>query len=226
MHLLLIEDDLDLGADLQKALKAYGLSSEWVRSLGQAQALCEAAGDEPLPYACAVLDLGLPDGEGLSLLRGWRRTGVALPVIVLTARDALEMRIAGLDAGADDYVIKPVQVAELASRVQAVTRRAAGQSSSTWNVGPLTIDMGRREVRTCDGPVPLSPREFAIVAELARHGGDVVPKHRLARALAPLGEPLEFSALEWHIHNLRRKLGEDSIHTMRGVGYRIAGLQP
>lgn len=147
-------------------------------------------------------------------------------MIVLTARDALETRIAGLDAGADDYVIKPVQVAELASRVQAVTRRAAGQSSSTWNVGPLTIDMGRREVRTEEGPVPLSPREFAIVAELARHGGDVVPKHRLARALAPLGEPLEFSALEWHIHNLRRKLGEDSIHTMRGVGYRIAGLQP
>ncbi|MGN6831273.1 response regulator [Paucibacter sp. M5-1] len=222
MHILLVEDDLDLGADLQKALKAHGLSSEWVRTLAQARALCGPA-DESMPYVCAVLDLGLPDGEGLTLLREWRRAALALPVILLTARDALEARVAGLDAGADDYVIKPVQAAELASRVRAVTRRAAGQASSIWTLGSISIDMGRREVRTDEELVSLSPREFAIVAELARHGGGVVTKHRLVRAVAPLGEALEFSALEWHIHNLRRKLGEDCIRTVRGVGYGMAG---
>lgn len=221
MHILLVEDDLDLGLDLQKALKALGVSSEWVRSLAQARALCQ--GDaQALPYACVLLDLGLPDGEGLALLQGWRRAGLALPVIVLTARDALAARVAGLDAGADDYVIKPVEAAELASRLRAVTRRAAGQASSLWSVGRVRIDMARREVHTDDELVPLSPREFAILAELARHGGQVVAKHRLVQAVAPLGETLEFSALEWHIHNLRRKLGEDCIRTVRGVGY---GLQ-
>lgn len=220
MHLLLIEDDLELGADMQRALAAHGFSSEWVRSLKDARARIDASLD-PL-YACAVLDLGLPDGQGLDLLREWRAAGQTLPVIVLTTRDAPASRVACLDAGADDYVVKPVAGLELASRIRAVTRRAAGQTSAVWSIGRLQIDVSRHEVRSAGAAVALSPREFRIVAELARHAGHVVPKHRVARAVVPLGDPMEFSALEWHVHNLRRKLGTDCIHTVRGVGYRLS----
>lgn len=217
MHILLIEDDLELGAELLRALDGHGLSCEWVRGISHARALTI---DHPeVRFACAVLDLGLPDGQGLDLLRAWRNVRHVLPVIVLTARDALESRVAALDAGADDYVIKPVAPLELASRIRAVTRRAAGHASAIWRVGRLEIDTGKREVRADGCLVALSPKEFLVVAELARHAGEVVPKHRVARAVSPLHEPLEFSALEWHVHNLRRKLGEDSIRTVRGVGY-------
>ncbi len=217
MHLLLIENDLELGAELQRALNGHGLTSEWVRGVKHARAL--TIGNQDTHFACVVLDLGLPDGQGLDLLRAWRRADLVLPVIVLTARDALESRVAGLDAGADDYVIKPVAPQELASRIRAVTRRAAGRASATWTVGQLQIDTGKREVRVDGVVVALSPKEFLIVDELARHVGEVVPKHRLARAVSPLNDPLEFNALEWHVHNLRRKLGEVSIRTVRGVGY-------
>jgi two-component system, OmpR family, response regulator QseB len=220
MHLLLIEDDLELGAELQRALNGHGLTSEWVRGVKHARSLTIDAAEAH--FACAVLDLGLPDGQGLDLLRAWRHADLTLPVIVLTARDALESRVAGLDAGADDYVIKPVAPLELASRIRAVTRRAAGQASAVWSVGPLTIDISKREVRADGVVVALSPKEFLIVAELARHPGKVVPKHRLAQAVSPLNEPLEFSALEWHVHNLRHKLGEDCIRTVRGVGYVLS----
>jgi two-component system response regulator QseB len=219
MHLLLIEDDLELGAELQRALLCHGLTSEWVRGVAHARAL--TIGNQDAHFACAVLDLGLPDGQGLDLLRAWRRASLALSVIVLTARDALESRVAGLDAGADDYVIKPVAPLELASRVRAVTRRAAGRASAIWSVGQLRIDTLRHEVRVDGIAVALSPKEFLIVAELARQAGEVVTKHRIARAVSPLDEPLEFSALEWHVHNLRRKLGEHSIRTVRGVGYML-----
>jgi two-component system response regulator QseB len=217
MHLLLIEDDLDLGASLQRALAAHGFTSVWVRTLREAKShVREATADH---FACAILDLGLTDGDGLSLLEAWRKEGHPLPVIVLTARDALASRVALLEAGADDYVIKPVQTEELASRVRAVTRRAAGRASARWNVADLQVDLATREVTVDAQPVHLSPKEFAVLAELARHAGSVVPKHRVAQALAPLGEPLEFNDIEWHVHNLRRKLGNHTIRTVRGVGY-------
>ena len=219
MHLLLIEDDLELGAEIQRALSGHGFTSEWVRGVKHAKQLTE--GPDALPFACVLLDLGLPDGEGISLLRGWRRDGLGLPVIVLTARDDLASRVSGLDAGADDYVIKPAAPQELASRIRAVTRRVGGHASAVWSVGSLQIDTSKREVRVDGSVVALSPREFMIVVELARQAGEVVPKHRLARAIAPLNEPLEFSALEWHIHNLRRKLGDQCIRTVRGVGYSV-----
>lgn len=216
MHLLLIEDDLDLGAALQPALASHGFTSEWVRHARDARSRMHD--DEP-PYDCVLLDLGLPDGQGLNLLRSWRAGHLDLPVIVLTANDAVGSRVGSLDAGADDYVIKPVLPEELCARVRAVTRRAAGRASSRWHLGPLTVDVLRREVCVDGTAVALSPREFQIVVQLARHAGEVVPKHRVARALSPLGEPPEFATLEWHVHNLRRKLGNDSIRTVRGVGY-------
>ncbi|WP_431265215.1 response regulator [Roseateles chitinivorans] len=220
MHLLLVEDDLDLGADVQRALAGCGLTSEWVRGVAPARALTD--GDDAARFACVLLDLGLPDGDGLKLLTHWRQQGLKVPVIVLTARDALETRVAGLDAGADDYVLKPVAAEELASRIRAVTRRAGGYATAIWTIGPLRIDTARHEVRLDDTLVALSPKEFGVLAELARRPGEVVAKHRLAQAISPLSEPLDFGALEWHIANLRRKLGETRILTTRGVGYSLA----
>jgi len=168
-----------------------------------------------------ILDWMLPGQSGVALakkLRADDRTR-ELPIIMLTARVHEEDKIQGLEAGADDYVIKPVAPEELASRIRAVTRRAAGQVSSAWEIGKLRIDTGRRELQLDSVRVALSPREFQIVEELARYAGEVVPKHRMARVLQPYGEPLEFSTLDWHIHNLRRKLGADIIQTVRGVGY-------
>lgn len=218
MHLLLVEDDLELGTEMLHALVARGFTNEWVRT---ARAALELVDDVDSLFACAVLDLGLPDGEGLDVLKEWRRRGVRFPVILLTARDALQARVSGLDAGADDYVIKPVEPEELVSRIRAVTRRAGGHTSSLWSVGSLQIDLNLREVRQHGKLVELSRMEFDVVAELARHAGEVVSKHKLVRALAPLGEPMEFNALEVHIHHLRKKMGADCILTVRGVGYRI-----
>jgi two-component system response regulator QseB len=218
MHLLLVEDDLELGTEMLHALVARGFTNEWVRT---AKAALDLVDHVDTLFACAVLDLGLPDGEGLDVLKEWRRKGARFPIILLTARDALQARVSGLDAGADDYVIKPVEPEELVSRIHAVTRRAGGHTSSLWSVGSLQIDLNLREVRQQGKPVELSRLEFDVVAELARHAGQVVSKHRLVRALAPLGDPMEFNALEVHIHNLRKKMGASSILTVRGVGYRI-----
>lgn len=220
MHLLLVEDDLELGAELQRALSGYGLTSEWVRGTRHARAMTEGECDDDAPhFACVLLDSRLPDGDGIDLLVHWRRRSISMPVIVMSARDAVELRVAALDAGADDYVIKPCAPIEIASRVRAVVRRTAGQASQLWNVGALRIATGTREVRVDGEILPLSPKEYQIVVELARLPGETVSKQRLARAVAPLSEPLEFSALEWHIHNLRRKIGTQLIRTVRGVGY-------
>ena len=220
MHLLLVEDDLELGAELQRALSGCGLTSEWVRGTKHARALTEGeCGDDTPHFACVLLDSRLPDGDGIDLLLHWRRRSISMPVIVMSARDAVELRVAALDAGADDYVIKPCAPVEIASRIRAVVRRTAGQASQLWNVGALRIATGTREVRVDGEILPLSPKEYQIVVELARLPGETVSKQRLARAVAPLSEPLEFSALEWHIHNLRRKIGTQLIRTVRGVGY-------
>ncbi len=219
MHLLIVEDDLELGTALLNALVVRGFTIEWVRS---ARAALELVDSADTLFACALLDLGLPDADGLQVLQAWRKKGANFPVIVLTARDALQSRVAGLDAGADDYLIKPIDAEELASRVRAVTRRVGGHTTAVWSVGELSIDIRKHEVQQSGQPVDLSRMEFDIVLELTREPGKVVPKHRLARALVPLGEAIEFNALEVHIHNLRRKLGTASIVTVRGVGYRIS----
>jgi two-component system, OmpR family, response regulator QseB len=217
MHLLLIEDDLDLGASLQQALRGAGLSSEWLRTAADAQRFAVAGAHD-----CILLDLGLPDGHGLALLRQWRGQGITTPLIVLTASDALDDRLAGLDDGADDFLVKPFAFEELISRVRAVTRRAAQQAVSVWSVGELSIDERVRECSLAGEALPLSPREFDIVLVLARAGGRVVPKHHLAQALSPLGEPLDFNAIEVHVHNLRRKVGAARVKTVRGIGYLLS----
>ena len=217
MHILIIEDDLDLGSALQQALKADGISSEWLRRMGDAPALaCD------LPYDCALLDISLPDGSGLDLLQRWRASGVTLPALMVTARSALDDRLAGLDAGADDFIIKPFATAELVSRLRAVLRRSAQQASDLWRIGGLQI-APRSYTATLDGvPLELSPREFHLMLELAREPGVVVPKGVLAQRLEPLGEALDFSAIEVHVSNLRRKIGAERIRTVRGVGYMLS----
>lgn len=218
MHLLLIEDDLDLGRALQAALKVEGLSSEWLRRAADAPRTLDGGG-----FGCVLLDLSLPDGDGQTLLTRWRQAGQQLPVIVITARSALEDRTAGLDAGADDFVLKPFATAELISRIRAVLRRSARQASEVWTLGGgLTVEPRRHAAQLQGQPLELSPREFRLLLELARDPGTVLAKGVLAQRMEPLGDPLDFATLEVHVSNLRRKIGAARIHTVRGVGYMLA----
>ena len=216
MHLLLIEDDLDLGPALQAALKVEGLSSELRRRAVDAPPRLDDA-----QFDCVLLDLSLPDGSGFDLLRRWRHAGGQTPVIVITARSALDDRLAGLDGGADDFVVKPFATAELISRIRAVLRRSARQASDSWTLGDLVIEPRRHRVQLAGQAVALSQREFQVLLELAREPGAVVAKSSLAQRLAPLGDPMDFAAIEVHMSNLRRKIGAERIRTVRGVGYLL-----
>ncbi|MBE7368937.1 response regulator [Ramlibacter pallidus] len=216
MHILLIEDDLDLGRALQAALKVEGFSSEWRRRAADAPGVVDAD-----TVDCVLLDLMLPDGSGFDVLARWRDKGNKVPVIVITARCAIEDRLNGLDGGADDFVVKPFATAELVSRVRAVLRRSARQASERWTVGALVIEPRRRQALLGGAPLELSPREFQLLVELARDPGAVIPKGVLAQRLDPLGDPVEFSAIEVHVSHLRRKVGAEFIRTVRGVGYML-----
>jgi len=216
MHLLMIEDDLDLGRALQQALKAEGLTSQWLRRAADAPLRL----DDP-SIDCVLLDLSLPDGSGFELLARWRRAGSGVPIVIITARSALEDRLLGLDGGADDFVIKPFATAELVSRIRAVLRRYAQQACEVWTVGDLQIEPRRHRASLGGEPLELSPREYRLLLELSREAGAVVPKGALSQRLEPLGDPVEFGAIEVHVSNLRRKIGAQRIQTVRGVGYML-----
>jgi two-component system response regulator QseB len=216
MHILIVEDDLDLGFALQRTLKTIGHTSEWVRRIDHAPPAFELP-----PFDCVLLDLCLPDGGGLDLLAQWRRDAIAMPVIVITARSALDDRLAGLDGGADDYMVKPFAIEELISRIHAVQRRYAHQSCDVWSIGDIEIEPRKYVARLKGELLDLSPREFRLILELAREPGAVVPKGELAQRLEPLGDPVEFSAIEVHMSNLRKKIGAHRIQTLHGVGYSL-----
>ena len=218
MHVLLIDDDLDLGPALQQALQSEGVSSEWLRTLADGSRFAALN-----PYDCVLLDLALPDGHGFELLEQWRAQGVNIPVIIITASAALGDRLTGLDGGADDFLVKPFAIPELISRLRAVTRRAAQQATAVWRAGRIRLDERQRLTWLDEREVALSPREFELLLALVRAAGAVVPKQRLAHLLSPLGEPVDFAAIEVHVHHLRRKLGNDTIRTIRGVGYLLPG---
>jgi DNA-binding response OmpR family regulator len=172
-------------------------------------------------FDAVVLDLGLPRLDGRRLLERRRSQGDRTPVLVLTARDALEDRVAGLDSGADDYVVKPVAIAELAARLRALVRRASGIARSQLEAGPLTVDPASRLVAWHGSPVELAPREFDILLALILKAGRVVTREQLVSALYEWDRSIESNAIEVHVHHLRRKLAPDLIRTVRGVGYMM-----
>lgn len=216
MRILLLEDDLPLGKALTRALGQEGFAPQWVRRVQEARALLEHE-----TFALALVDIGLPDGSGLDLLQWLRARHSALPVMLLTARDAVEDRVRGLDTGADDYLPKPFAVPELISRIRALARRSAGFAAQVWQIGGLAIDPVRHEVRRGTETVDLSPREFSLLIELVRRQGQVVPRRTLTQAVFTSTDGVESNALEVHVHHLRRKLGDAIIRTVRGVGYII-----
>lgn len=217
MRILLAEDDQLLGSGLQVGLRQAGFQLDWVRDGQTAQKQIE---DEE--YDAVVLDLGLPLKDGLEVLRLARRRGKTLPVLVLTARDAVAHRIEGLDAGADDYVIKPVDLSELSARLRALVRRAHGQPAPVLQFAAIELCPAARTV-TCHGePVELSTREFDLLHALMLNPRRVMTRAQLERQLYSWGQEIESNTVEVHIHHLRRKLGRGIIQTVRGVGYALA----
>lgn len=215
MHILIVEDDPDLGRALLAALKPEGYTGLWVRRLA----------DAPDPQAagvdCVLLDLSLPDGLGLQLLRHWRRDGVAVPVIVITARAGLDDRLGGFREGADDFIVKPFAMSELMARIGAVTRRSVRQAAPVWQVADLRLEP-QAHLAWRDGErLDLSQREFRLLLELARDPEVVVSKRELGRRMEPLGVPLDAATIEVHLSHLRRKIGADRVRTVRGVGYQL-----
>jgi DNA-binding response OmpR family regulator len=216
MRILVVEDDPLLGDGIQAGLRQAGYSVDWVRDgLAAEQAMAVES------YTAVVLDLGLPRLSGLELLRRRRAAGEAVPVLILTARDAVPDRIAGLDAGADDYMVKPFDLDELAARLRALVRRSHGQAAPVLRVGALELDPAAHAARFEGRPVELAAREFAVLQALALNAGRVLSRERLEQALYGWGEEIESNAIEVHIHHLRRKLKPELIRTVRGVGYTM-----
>ncbi|WP_413672943.1 response regulator [Massilia cellulosiltytica] len=214
MHILLAEDDPLLGDGLRAGLRQLGFQVDWVQSGDAAERELRAQ-----DYAAAVLDLGLPRRDGMDVLAAVRAAGLATPVLVLTARDAVPDRIRGLDAGADDYVVKPVDLHELAARLRALVRRAHGQPRDRLRAGDVELDPAARTVRKDGTTVTLSTREFDLLHALMLNANRVLTREQLEQHLYSWGQEVESNAVEVHVHNLRRKLGSALIQTVRGVGY-------
>ena len=217
MRLLLVEDDSMIGAAAQQGLRQEGYIVDWVRDGREADhAVANGV------YDLVLLDLGLPRRDGLSLLRAWRSRGQPVPVLIVTARDSVSDRVAGLDAGADDYLVKPFDLDELSARVRAVIRRRAGRADSLLRVGDLELDTAARRVRVKGQDVALSAREYALLEALADRPGAYLSRVQLEERLYGWDEEIASNAVEVHIHALRRKLGARVIRTVRGMGYTLA----
>ena len=217
MRLLLVEDDAMIGSSVQQGLRQDGFTVDWVRD-GQAAEL--ALGGEA--YDLMVLDLGLPKKLGLEVLRTLRRKNNSLPVLVLTARDAVSDRVKGLDAGADDYLVKPFDLNELAARIRALLRRRAGRADPLIRHGNLTLNPATHEAIFNGKPLLLSVREFAVIQMLLDRPGAILSRAQIEERLYGWGEEVESNAVEVYIHALRRKLGANFIKTVRGAGYMAA----
>ncbi|MBI3156528.1 MAG: winged helix-turn-helix domain-containing protein [Burkholderiales bacterium] len=216
MRILLVEDDPLLGDGLRAGLRQHGFQVDWVRDGAAAERELRAE-----PYAAAVLDLGLPRRDGMDVLAEVRAAGVKFPILVLTARDAVPDRIRGLDLGADDYVVKPVDLDELAARLRALVRRAHGQPSERLRAQDVELDPAARQVTQRGEPVQLATREFDLLQLLMLNAGRVLTREQLEQQLYPWGREVDSNAIEVHVHHLRRKLGAGLIQTVRGVGYAL-----
>ena len=217
MRLLLVEDDPMIGESVVVGLKADGYAVDWVRDGQQAESAVSAT-----PYALVLLDLGLPRRDGIDVLRTIRERRLDVPVLVMTARDTVRDRIKGLDTGADDYLVKPFDLDELSARVRSLLRRAAGRAEPVIERGPLAINPATREITWRGAPVTVSAREYALLAALAERPGLVLSRAQLEERLYGWNEAVGSNAVEVHIHNVRKKLGDGVIRNVRGLGYTLA----
>lgn len=216
MRLLLVEDDALLGDGIRAGLRLAEYAVDWVRDGDAARlALLDQA------YDTCVLDLGLPRRDGLSVLKELRSRGSQLPVLILTARDASADKVAGLDAGADDYLTKPFDLAELQARIRALLRRAGGTASPLLNHDGVTLDPAARRVMRNGETIMLSAREYALLYDLLSHKSHIRTRTQLEESLYAWGEECESNTVEVYVHHLRRKLGSDLIRTVRGMGYQL-----
>ncbi len=216
MKLLIVEDDLLLQEGLTQALGNEGYALDCAATAAEADALVQSS-----EYSLVILDLGLPDKDGATLLSQWRRRGISNPVLILTARDALEDRVKGLDSGADDYLVKPFALAELQARARALIRRYQGHSDNLLQHDDLTLNLQTQQVLLQEQPLEITPKEFALLTRLMMRIGQTVHRETLQQDIYSWQDDPGSNTLEVHIHNLRRKLGKERIKTVRGVGYRL-----
>jgi len=216
MRVLLVEDDKLIGDGIKAGLTKMGFSVDWFTDGHTGQAALLSA-----PYDAVVLDLTLPGMDGLAILRAWRDQRRSEPVLILTARDALEQRVEGLRLGADDYLCKPFALIEVAARLEALVRRSHGQSQSLLQHGKVALDPARL-VATLEGaPLVLKPKEFALLELLLRNAGRVLPRKQIEEKRYTWDDDVSSNAIEVHIHHLRRKLGSEFIRTVHGIGYTL-----
>lgn len=216
MKLLLAEDDPMIGASMEQGLRLAGFAVDWTRDGKSAEVALQTGS-----YALLLLDLGLPRQDGLTLLKKIRQTENAVPVLIVTARDAVADRVAGLNLGADDYMVKPFDLDELIARVRALMRRQGGRARPEMQLGGLCVDPVQREARLDNKRLPLSQREFALLEALMETPGAVLSKEQLEARLYGWQDEVMSNAIEVHLHNLRRKLGAEWIRNVRGVGYKL-----
>jgi len=221
MRVLLVEDDRMIGQAMQTALRQDGYAVDWVRDADTADTALATGG-----FDLVLLDLGLPGRDGVALLRGVRARRDATPVLIVTARDDVHDRVAGLDAGADDYLVKPFDLDELGARMRALLRRSAGRGESVFEHRGVRVDPSTREVSRDGEAIALSPREFAVLEALMLRPGAVLSRAQLEDRLYGWGESVESNAVEVYIHGLRRKLGHEFIQNVRGVGYFVPKADP
>jgi DNA-binding response OmpR family regulator len=221
MRILVVEDDPMIGKTLQQALQQDGYAVDWVTDGRAAQEALATGADA---YAMVLLDLGLPRKSGVELLRELRGEGNRVRVLVVTARDAVADRVAGLDAGADDYLTKPFSLDELTARMRALLRRDVVREDNVLRHGTLALDPVTHSVTKDGQPVELSAREFALLAALLERPGAALSKAQLEERIYRWGEEVESNAVEVHVHNLRKKLGNETIRTLRGIGYALSAV--
>ena len=219
MRILLVEDDVMLGDGMVDALRSSGYTVDWLQ---QGMPALSALKSEE--FAALVLDLNLPDIDGISLLRKLRREGQTLPVLILTARDALDDRVLGLDAGSDDYMVKPFALQELNARLRALLRRCKGQAQAVLEYGELQLFPASQQVTYRGEPVKLTPHEYKLLQELITQSGRVLSRDQLQQSLYGWDEGAESNAVEVHIHHLRKKFFPELIRNIRGVGYIVPQL--
>lgn len=220
MRILLVEDDAILGAAVRDHIAASSHSVDWVTRLDAAADHLDSAA-----YDLVLLDMMLPDGQGIGFLRNLRMKGSATPVIVLTARDQISDRIEGLNAGADDYMTKPFDLSELSARLNAVARRYSGNPNPLVEIGDLQIDLAARMVSRGGRPVDLTAREWALFETFVQRPGQVMSKAQLEERLYAFGDEVESNTIEVHVSRLRKKLGRSVIDTVRGIGYRLGSVR-